>query len=117
MRPRTSARRDLNGSPRGPPPPEPITVVTGGSMFRSTTLRAIQVGLTVASALVWLASPASAQAVYGAIHGSVTDTSGAALPGVTVTITSVERQTVDSVVTNESGLYAKERLIPGVYEV
>jgi len=86
-------------------------------MFRSTTLRAIQVGLTVASALVWLASPASAQAVYGAIHGSVTDTSGAALPGVTVTITSVERQTVDSVVTNESGLYAKERLIPGVYEV
>jgi outer membrane receptor protein involved in Fe transport len=47
----------------------------------------------------------------------VTDTSGGALPGVTVTITSVERQTVDTVVTNESGLYAKERLIPGTYEV
>ena len=39
------------------------------------------------------------------------------MPGVTVTITSVERQTVDSVVTNESGLYSKDRLIPGTYEV
>ena len=39
------------------------------------------------------------------------------LPGVTVTITSVERKTVDTVVTNESGLYVKERLLPGTYEV
>ena len=34
-----------------------------------------------------------------------------------MTITSVERQTVDIVVTNESGLYVQERLIPGTYEV
>ena len=34
-----------------------------------------------------------------------------------MTITSVERKTVDTVVTNESGLYAKERLLPGTYEV
>jgi outer membrane receptor protein involved in Fe transport len=86
-------------------------------MFRSTPLRAVQVGLAMALALAWLAPPSEAQAVYGSIRGSVTDSSGAALPGVTVTITSVERQTVDSVVTNESGLYAKDRLIPGTYEV
>jgi hypothetical protein len=59
----------------------------------------------------------SAQAVYGSIAGAVTDQQGAALPGVTVTITSVERQTSDSVVTNESGFYLKERLLPGTYEV
>jgi hypothetical protein len=86
-------------------------------MFRSTTLRAVHVGITIAIALVWLAPPAAAQAVYGSIRGEVTDTSGATLPGVTVTITSIERQTVDSVVTNESGLYSKDRLIPGTYEV
>ena len=51
---------------------------------------------------------ATAQAVYGSMSGTVTDNSGGALPGVTVTITSVERKTVDTVVTNESGLYAKD---------
>ena len=86
-------------------------------MFRSTTLRAVQITLFLAVAATWLAPPAAAQAVYGGIRGAVTDTSGGALPGVTVTITSVERQTVDTVVTNESGLYVKDRLIPGTYEV
>ena len=85
-------------------------------MFHCSSPRAVQVGLFVA-ALSWLAPSATAQAVYGGIHGAVTDTSGGALPGVTVTITSVERQTIDIVVTNESGLYVKERLIPGTYEV
>jgi len=60
---------------------------------------------------------ASAQAVYGSLSGSVTDNSGGALPGATVTITSVDRNTVDTVVTNESGLYSKDRLVPGTYEV
>ena len=39
------------------------------------------------------------------------------MPGATVTITSVERKTADTVVTNESGIYLKERLLPGTYEV
>jgi hypothetical protein len=85
-------------------------------MFHGSSPRAVQVGLLVA-ALSWLAPSATAQAVYGGIHGAVTDTSGGALPGVTVTITSVERHTIDIVVTNESGLYGQERLIPGTYEV
>ena len=39
------------------------------------------------------------------------------MPGVTVTITSVERKTVDTAVTNASGFYVKDRLLPGTYEV
>jgi hypothetical protein len=58
-----------------------------------------------------------AQAVYGSIAGTVGDPSGALLPGVSVTITSVERKTSDTVVTNETGHYVKERLLPGTYEV
>ena len=49
--------------------------------------------------------------------GIVKDASGAAMPGATVTVTSVERKTVDTVVTNESGFYVKDRLLPGTYEV
>ncbi len=62
-------------------------------------------------------SNAAAQAVYGSIGGVVKDASGAAMPGATVTVTSVDRKTVDTVVTNESGFYVKDRLLPGLYEV
>ena len=64
-----------------------------------------------------LPAPCSAQAVYGSIGGTVKDASGAVLPGVTVTIVSNARQTSDSVVTNESGRFVKERLLPGEYKV
>ena len=60
---------------------------------------------------------AQAQAVYGSISGIITDPSGAVVPGATVTVTSVERKTTDTVVSNESGYYLKERLLPGTYEV
>jgi len=79
--------------------------------------------IPVPSLLVFIAitivAPASvrAQAVYGSISGSITDTSGAVVPGATVTITSVERKTSDAVTTNDQGFYSKERVMPGVYEV
>ena len=63
------------------------------------------------------ASPAAAQAVYGSVRGTITDASGAVLPGVSVTITSKERNTSDTVVTDAEGVYRKERLLPGVYEI
>ncbi len=68
-------------------------------------------------ALTVLPRSALAQAVYGSIAGTVVDQSGALLPGVSVTVTSVERKTTDTVVTNEAGHYVKERLLPGMYEV
>ncbi|HXW08014.1 MAG TPA: carboxypeptidase-like regulatory domain-containing protein, partial [Vicinamibacterales bacterium] len=63
------------------------------------------------------AAPLRAQAVYGSISGVVRDMSGGVMPGVTVTITSIDRKTVDTVVSNESGFYVKDRLLPGAYEV
>jgi hypothetical protein len=64
-----------------------------------------------------LCGSSRAQAVYGSISGTVTDANGAIVAGATVTITSVERKTADTVTTNDSGLYVKERLLPGNYEV
>src|SRR5262245_41119236 len=74
--------------------------------------------LFLAILLSSLAPPAVyAQAVYGSIGGVITDSQGAVMPGVTVTVTSVERKTPDVVITNQSGVYIKDRLVPGKYEV
>ncbi len=71
-----------------------------------------------AIALAWLVLvPAAAQA-QGTIAGAVNDTSGAALPGVTVEATSpalIEK--TRSVVTDGSGQYRIELLPPGTYAV
>jgi outer membrane receptor protein involved in Fe transport len=74
---------------------------------------------TILCGLIVALLPASsaAQAVYGSIGGTVRDPSGAVLPGVTITITSLTRKTTDTVVSNESGLFLKERLLPGEYSV
>ncbi|HEV3486941.1 MAG TPA: carboxypeptidase-like regulatory domain-containing protein, partial [Vicinamibacterales bacterium] len=75
--------------------------------------------LAIASTLGLLMTPlpASAQAVYGSIGGTVKDNTGAVMPGVTVTVTSVTRQTADTVVTNEAGFFVKDRLLPDTYRV
>lgn len=58
-----------------------------------------------------------AQAVYGSISGTITDSSGAVVPQANVIIINKERNSTDTVQTNDSGLFVKERLLPGVYEV
>jgi hypothetical protein len=55
--------------------------------------------------------------VYGGIFGTVTDPTGAAVPGAKVTITSVGRGTTTEVTTNESGNYTVIHLIPGLYNI
>src|SRR5687768_11073150 len=55
--------------------------------------------------LAALAANASAQTVTGTIQGTVTDTSGAVLPGVTVVIRNMDTGAERTVVTNEAGLY------------
>src|SRR5262245_3295176 len=79
--------------------------------------RKIQMLIISLALSLGLAANSRGYAVYGSISGTVTDTSGAAIAGATVTIKSIERNTVETVTTNESGLYVKERLLPGAYEV
>lgn len=77
------------------------------------------IGAAALCALMVVVIPgaAAAQAVYGSIGGTVKDPTGAVLPGVSVTIVSLDRRTSDTVVTNDSGLFVKERLLPGEYRV
>jgi hypothetical protein len=87
-------------------------------MGRITRARRLLAGAVALLALMVVGPPsARGQAVYGSIAGLVTDASGAAVPGATVTITSRDRRTVDTVTTNGEGYYEKLRLLPGSYEV
>src|SRR5918993_505573 len=58
-----------------------------------------------------------AQAPTGEISGRVTDSSGAVLPGVTITVTQTDTGLVRSVVSNETGVYAVPSLPVGPYRV
>ena len=60
---------------------------------------------------------ASAQALYGSLLGNVTDETGAALPGATVSVTQRETNLVRDVVTNETGGYNVPNLLPGTYQI
>jgi len=61
--------------------------------------------------------PAVAQVSTGNISGYVKDTSGAAIPGVTVTAKMVEQQTTRNAQTNSEGFYDLLALPPGKYEM
>jgi carboxypeptidase family protein len=62
-------------------------------------------------------SKASAQAVTGTLLGNVTDSSGGAVPGATVTVTEVQTNVSRTVTSNESGYYLFSSLQNGTYEV
>ena len=66
-----------------------------------------------------MAAPALAQsqAINGTIEGTVSDSSGGVLPGVTVTVTNTDTGGQRSVVTNENGLYRAPLLQLGTYRV
>jgi hypothetical protein len=67
--------------------------------------------------LAYATGPINAQAVYGSIVGTITDSTGAAIPRAKVTITDVGRGVTFSTTTNESGNYTQTHLIVGTYEV
>ena len=73
--------------------------------------------IRLATLSVFLAVPivAGAQASTGSVAGKIGDTSGAPLPGVTVTATFDGR--TQSVTTNSRGEYRLDGLAPGVYRL
>lgn len=60
---------------------------------------------------------ASAQAVYGSIFGTVSDNTGAVIPGAAVTITDVSKGTSVTTQSNGDGDYRVDHLIPDTYMV
>ncbi len=80
-------------------------------------LRALLVCAAVTLSLAISAKSASAQAVYGSILGTVTDSTGAVVPNATITVTDVAKGTSVKVQTNGSGQYSVQHLISDIYSV
>ena len=76
--------------------------------------RVIRHGLLVLL-LAAIAAPALAQRTTGEIVGTVTDESGAVLPGVTITIRGSGVPGAPTVVSSETGAYRFPALPPGDY--
>lgn len=79
-------------------------------VYRRVFWKALAVGAGLA---VCIMGQVAAQAVYGTISGRVVDETGAVLPGAEVTISDVARGTSWTVITDESGNFRRERMLPG----
>src|SRR4029079_1205651 len=75
------------------------------------------VGFSVVLALLFTGHLAAAQATRGTIQGTITDSSGAALPGATVEVRNVGTGLTLTLVTNGEGRYTAPDLALGEYEV
>ena len=73
--------------------------------------------VAVAIGLCAAPRPASAQAVTGTLLGNITDSSGAAVPGATITATQVDTNVSRTAVSNEAGYYIFSSLLNGRYTV
>jgi hypothetical protein len=89
-------------------------------ILRVKQLRALILGAMMSAGLtaVMLAPPAAlTQTSNGALTGTVTDPTGAAIAGATVSIQSTETGAIHTALTNSSGSYRIESLLPGTYSV
>ena len=93
------------------PSPMPVASRAQGTSFLPLIALAV-LGLAL------LATPALAQGVQtGTLTGTVSDSNGDALPGVTVTVSSPSLQGTRTVFTGEAGDYVLRGLPPGAYKV
>lgn len=77
----------------------------------------VKTWLLAISLIVCLLPVSWAQEARGTIVGQVFDSSGAAIPGATVTVTNKAMGSTITVTTNETGFYQATYLLPGTYEV
>ena len=75
------------------------------------------VGVSLLLLLIAIVAPVHAQTPSGEISGTVVDSSGLPVPGVTVTLTNQATNVVRVVQTNEVGLYVISAIPPGMYDL
>jgi Carboxypeptidase regulatory-like domain len=90
-----------------------MSVQKGEGLMRKAVHVAIACCLLLCVARVGLAQNTNS----GDIRGTVTDPSGAVLPGVSVTVTNQDTGVVREFVTNSDGLYDTNSILPGNYTI
>jgi len=87
--------------------------VFDGETFR--VLRELTAAACLAVLLGLLPTTAAAQVLYGSMTGTVTDSSGAAIPGATVSIKDEQTGLALSAVTDSTGTYTIRNVTGGTY--
>src|SRR5690242_9977291 len=85
--------------------------------FRRSTVRWAVPLVAAALALISTMTRLDAQVLYGSLVGTVTDQSGAVVPGAQVTATQIQTGQVRQDTTDSSGRYNIVNLLPGTYNV
>ncbi len=90
--------------------------------FESTAFVSVKVTkclrlLCIALGIALFSLPASAQLNYGRIYGAITDQTGGAIAGASVTVIDVDRGISRSLVADDTGQYSASSLLPGNYTV
>lgn len=71
----------------------------------------------LAALFLYGAASSSAQVIFGSIQGTVTDESGAVVPGARVTVKNVDTGLARSTTSNNAGLYFLGEVRPGTYNL
>jgi Carboxypeptidase regulatory-like domain len=79
--------------------------------------RIARFGTLLAILALVCAGPAAAQSTSGAVAGTITDTQGGVLPGVTLTVTNADTGVARTSVTEGDGRYRFAGLQPGRYDL
>ncbi len=74
-------------------------------------------GLAAAVAITVLLTPARAQVGSGSITGVVRDTTQSPIPGAAIKIINAQSGVITNVVTNETGAYRVNSILPGTYRI
>ena len=77
----------------------------------------VRVPVLLVVGILFTPAYALTQVAVGTLLGNVTDESGAAVPGATITATEVRTNSVRTAVSNAGGNYTFNNLPPGVYKV
>jgi carboxypeptidase family protein len=84
-------------------------------IYKGETMRKAAIGGVAILLLLILSVPAFSQGFFATVSGTVTDPTGALLPGVSVRATALDTGVVSTKVTNEAGVYNFGDLLPGKY--
>jgi hypothetical protein len=95
-----------------------VNSVAGGVQKHLSTGERFWLGLALGAVFLLAGRQySSAQAVYGSIFGTVTDSTGAVVPNANITVDDVAKGTSVSVQSDANGDYRVQHLIPDTYNV
>src|SRR5271168_1283541 len=84
---------------------------------RNRLMLGVFFGLCFCVCATLMSSPLAAQSTFGSVTGTVVDATGAAVPGVAVTLTNSGTAQTQVVTTGADGLYTFVNLNPGEYRI